>query len=79
MTNQETEELKSKIKKLMMDHLVATYGPNYTKDQVLKELKNMWTKIEENNLKAPGMNFNAFSQHAQNQFLMSDAMDIFGI
>jgi hypothetical protein len=57
--------LKEKIKKVMLEHLKSKGYPNMTPEQIMRELKPMWVKLEELNLIQPGWNFTQFCMIAQ--------------
>lgn len=79
MTPDDLPSHKEAIKKAMLDHLTTVGWPNVPNETVLRELKNMWIKIEEAGLILPGMTFEAFCSHANDQFLLSEINDIIGI
>lgn len=79
MTSVELETHKAKVKKVMIDHLTELGYPELSNEQIMGELKNMWVKIEEAGLVVDGMNFSEFAGHAQNQFILSQIQDMFGI
>lgn len=70
--------LKEQVKKVMRDHLVATYGEEFTPDQVMTELKNMWIKLEEANLIQPGMSFHAYAEIANAQYTFHQLRGMMG-
>lgn len=74
----EREVLKEQIKKVMRDHIVATYGENFTPEQVMNELKNMWIKLEEAKLIQPGMSFQAFAEIAHAQYTFNQLRGMMG-
>lgn len=80
MTPEEFETHKEKIKKVMVDHLTQSVKyPNCSNEQIMGQLKPMWILIEEAGLVLPGMNFQAFCAHAQNQFLIAKVNDMMNI
>ena len=80
MTNEELIQHKDKIKKILIDHLTNTINyPNCTDDQIMSQLRNMWVKMEENNLILPGMRFDQFQAHANQAMIMSHFRNIMGI
>lgn len=75
----EKEQYKVKVKKLMVDHLIHVLGyPNCTDEQILKELKPMWIKIEEAGLILPGMKYAHFVAIANDQFTFSQVKKAMG-
>lgn len=66
------EEIKRKIKTVMVDHLTELGYPDISSEAIMHELKPMWIKIEEAGLIQPGMSFEAFCAHAQEQFLIAE-------
>lgn len=75
----EQAQYKAKVKTLMLDHLKNTIGyPNCTDEQIMKELKPMWVKIEEANLKLEGMTFVHFSAIAQDQYTFNQIKKAMG-
>jgi hypothetical protein len=79
MTAAEIETLKQNIKKVMVDHLITIGYPKITNEQILRELKPMWIKIEEAGLVVPGMNFQNFAAIANHHFMIAEINDIMGI
>jgi hypothetical protein len=79
MTEAEKYELKSKIKKVMVDHLTTLGYPDMTPKEILDELKPMWIKLEEAGLIMPGMNFMAFHAQALEKAMLADINSMFGI
>lgn len=79
MTPGEIADHKEKIKKVMLDHLTPLGWPQAPNELVMHELKAMWLKIEEAGLILPGMTFEYFCAHANNQFLMAEVDEIMGI
>lgn len=79
MTEAEMADLKGKIKKVMVDHLTTIGYPNIPNEQIMGELKAMWIKIEEAGLVTDGMNFQAFAEHAESQFMIAQVKDLLGI
>lgn len=79
MTAGEIEKLKEDIKKVMVDHLTTIGYPNITNEQIMRELKPMWIKIEEANLVAKGMNFQNFAAIANHHFMVAEINDAIGI
>lgn len=79
MTAAEIETLKENIRKVMVDHLTTVGYPNITNEQVMRELKPMWIKIEEAGLVVQGMNFQNFASIANQHFLMAEVNGIMGI
>lgn len=79
MTVDEIETLKQNIKKVMVDHLTSIGYPTISNEQIMRELKPMWIKIEEAGLIVPGMNFQGFAEIANHHFLIAEineTMDI---
>lgn len=62
------EELKTKIKEVMVKHLKSKGYPNMTPEQIMQELKPMWIAIEEAGLIRQGMSFQAFVMEAQHAY-----------
>lgn len=79
MTDTELLQHKEKVKKLMVDHLTSVGWIAGKNDLVMRELKNMWIKIEDAGLILPGMNFQGFATKAQEQFMLSEVNRILGI
>ena len=79
MTVSEMADHKVKIEKVMINHLTALGYPDISDQQIINEVKNMWIKLEEANLVVEGMNFQSFSAHAQQAFMLNQMMGIFGI
>ena len=75
----EPNELKTKIKDVMLAHLNSKGYPNLTGDEILAELKPMWNAIEEAGLKQPGMTFEDFVQRAHNAHIFQQMRNQFGI
>lgn len=66
--SKEREELKTKIKTVIVDHLTTLGYPNIPLEQIMQELKPMYRKLEEAGLIQSGMSFAAFVQHANHAF-----------
>lgn len=64
--------LKEKIKKVMLEHLKSKGYPNMTPEQIMRELKPMWVKLEELNLIQSGWNFTQFCMIAQEVHLRTE-------
>lgn len=79
MTDQEKLELKEKLKKVMVDHLTSVGYPDITDDQIMRELKPMWIKLEESGILADGMTFAGFQSYANEEFMKSQFRGILGI
>jgi hypothetical protein len=79
VTEAEIANYKEKVKKLITDHLKLTVNyPNCNNQQILTQLKPIWIKIEEANLKYSGMSFQAFVQAANNAAMLSEMKNFFG-
>ena len=79
MNTTEQKQYKTKVKKLIIDHLTSVLGyPECTDEQIIKELKPMWLKIEEANLKLPGMTFAHFVSMANDQYTFSQIKKAMG-
>lgn len=79
MEEGEKLDLKEKIKKVMLDHLTGLGYPDIPNERIMTELKAMWIKIEEAGLIKEDMNYMAFVQHAQDQFLIAEVKETMGI
>lgn len=79
MTEGEKEIHKEKVKKVMLDHLTTLGYPDIADEQIMAELKNMWTKLEEAGLIIEGMSYHAYVNLANHCFLMAQVHDIMGI
>lgn len=66
------DELKSKIKQVMLDHLTPLGYPHMSTEEILKELKPMYIKLEESGLTVPGMSYAEYVRHAEEQKLFAD-------
>lgn len=77
MINAEQGEIKTKIKDVMVSHLITLGYPEIQPPQVMNELKPMWVKLEEANLILPGMTFAAYYQVAEQKFIQMHLMDFF--
>lgn len=76
MTNGEIENHKEKCKKVMLAHLTDLGYPNMECDDIMKELKDMWVKLEEAGLILEGMKFEAFAEHANHARTFSMMRDM---
>jgi hypothetical protein len=79
VTEVKPEEHKSKIKKVMIDHLTSLGYPDMTTQEIMAQLKPMWIKLEEANLVIPGMTLQGFAEHATNEAMKADLMNLFGV
>lgn len=74
----EQAQYKAKVKKLILDHVAQVLGANFTDEQFINELKPMWVKIEEANLKLDGMTFAHFSAIANDQYTFNQIKKAMG-
>ena len=79
MTKQEVAVHRDKIKKVMVDHLTSLGYPNVEYEIIMRELKNMYVKIEESGLILPGMTYHGFQQIANTHFMMAQMQDMMGL
>lgn len=79
MTQAEIDTLKQNLRKVMVDHLTTVGYPQITPDQIMRELKPMWLKIEEAGLVVQGMNFQGFCEVANHHFMVAHINEIMGI
>lgn len=69
MNPAEKAAYKAKVKKLIVDHITTVCGyPNCTNEQIMQELKPLYVKIEEADLKLPGLTYAHFVAIAGDQY-----------
>jgi len=76
MTPNEIIILKSKISKVLKDHLTSLGYPNMDKNKILAELTKMWIKLEQAGLHKD-LSYRFFVQHAHNQAMLAEMMGMF--
>lgn len=67
MKPEELEDLKVKIKTVMVQHLNESIGyPDCQLEEIIFQLKPMWRKLEEAGLLVKGMSYRQFCSFATN-------------